>query len=52
MCKFVRTFEDAGTADVPPSSSQNQVYPQDMYNLSQAKSYLAFDQPNVLNFLN
>ena len=32
--------------------SQNQVYPQDMYNLDQAKSYLPFDQPNVFNFLN
>ncbi len=31
--------------------SQNQVYPQDMYNLNQSKSYLAFDQPNVFNFL-
>jgi len=31
--------------------SQNQVYPQDMYNLNQGKSYLAFDQPNVFNFL-
>jgi hypothetical protein len=32
--------------------TQNQVYPQDMYNLNQAKSYLPFDQPNVFNFLN
>ncbi|MGH9664392.1 MAG: hypothetical protein ACRD9L_08230, partial [Bryobacteraceae bacterium] len=32
--------------------SQNQVYPQDMYNLNQGKSYLPFDQPNVFNFLN
>jgi len=31
--------------------SQNQVYPQDMYNLAQAKSYLPFDQPNVFNFV-
>ena len=31
--------------------SQSQVYPQDMYNLNQAKSYLPFDQPNVFNFL-
>ena len=31
--------------------SQTQVYPQDMYNLNQAKSYLPFDQPNVFNFL-
>ena len=31
--------------------SQNQVYPQDMYNLSQGKSYLPFDQPNVFDFL-
>jgi hypothetical protein len=31
--------------------SQNQVYPQDMYNLSQPKSYLPFDLPNVFNFL-
>ena len=31
--------------------SQNQVYPQDMYNLTQPKSYLPFDQPNVFNFL-
>jgi hypothetical protein len=31
--------------------SQNQVYPQDMYNLNQGKSYLPFDQPNVFNFL-
>ena len=31
--------------------SQNQVYPQDMYNLNQAKSYLPFDLPNVFNFL-
>jgi Carboxypeptidase regulatory-like domain/TonB dependent receptor len=31
--------------------SQNQVYPQDMYNLAQAKSYLPFDLPNVFNFL-
>lgn len=31
--------------------SQTQVYPQDMYNLNQAKSYSAFDFPNVFNFL-
>jgi hypothetical protein len=31
--------------------SQTQVYPQDMYNLNQGKSYLPFDQPNVFNFL-
>ncbi len=31
--------------------SQNQVYPQDNYNLALAKSYLPFDQPNVFNFL-
>lgn len=31
--------------------SQTQVYPQDMYNLNQAKSYSPFDQPNVFNFL-
>jgi len=31
--------------------SQNQVYPQDMYNLNQGKSYLPFDYPNVFNFL-
>ncbi|MBS1829470.1 MAG: carboxypeptidase regulatory-like domain-containing protein [Acidobacteria bacterium] len=31
--------------------SQNQVYAQDMYNLTQPKSYLPFDQPNVFNFL-
>jgi hypothetical protein len=30
--------------------SQTQVYAQDMYNLNQAKSYLAFDLPNVFNF--
>jgi len=27
------------------------VYPQDMYNIDPSKSYLAFDQPNVFNFL-
>ena len=32
--------------------SQNQVYPQDMYNLNQGKSYLPLDQPNVFDFLN
>jgi hypothetical protein len=32
--------------------SQNQVYPQDMYNLTQPKSYLAFDLPHVFNFIN
>ena len=32
--------------------SQNQVYPQDMYNLTQPKSYLPFDLPNVFNFIN
>jgi hypothetical protein len=32
--------------------SQNQVYPQDMYNLAQAKSYLPFDLPHVVNVLN
>jgi hypothetical protein len=32
--------------------SQTQVYPQDMYNLQNGKSYLPFDQPNVFNFLN
>jgi hypothetical protein len=32
--------------------SQNQVYPQDMYNLSQPKSYLPFDYPHVFNFIN
>lgn len=32
--------------------SQSQVFPQDMYNLNQGKSYLPFDQPNVFNFLN
>lgn len=31
--------------------SQSQVFPQDMYNLSQPKSYLPFDLPNVFNFL-
>ncbi|HEY3742157.1 MAG TPA: TonB-dependent receptor [Bryobacteraceae bacterium] len=31
--------------------SQTQVYPQDMYNLTQPKSYLPFDLPNVFNFL-
>lgn len=31
--------------------SQSQVYPQDMYNLSQPKSYSPFDLPNVFNFL-
>jgi hypothetical protein len=31
--------------------SQSQVYPQDMYNLNQGKSYLPFDYPNVFNFL-
>ncbi|MDQ2944509.1 MAG: hypothetical protein M3Y27_00940, partial [Acidobacteriota bacterium] len=31
--------------------SQSQVYPQDMYNLGQAKSYLPFDQPNVFDLL-
>ncbi|HVW83938.1 MAG TPA: TonB-dependent receptor [Bryobacteraceae bacterium] len=31
--------------------SQSQVYPQDMYNLTQPKSYLPFDLPNVFNFL-
>lgn len=32
--------------------SQNQVYPQDMYNIPQAKSYLPEDQPNVFDLLN
>lgn len=32
--------------------SQAQVYPQDMYNLTQPKSYLPFDLPNVFNLLN
>ena len=32
--------------------SQNQVYPQDMYNLTQPKSYSPFDLPNVFNFIN
>ena len=32
--------------------SQNQVYPQDMYNLNNGKSYLPFDLPNVFNFIN
>jgi Carboxypeptidase regulatory-like domain/TonB dependent receptor len=32
--------------------SQTQVYPQDMYNLTQPKSYLPFDLPNVFNFIN
>jgi hypothetical protein len=32
--------------------SQNQVYPQDMYNLPQGKSYLPFDLPHVFNFIN
>jgi hypothetical protein len=31
--------------------SQTQVYPQDMYNLGQSKSYSPFDQPNVFNFV-
>lgn len=31
--------------------SQNQVYPQDVYNIPQAKSYLPEDQPNVFDFL-
>ncbi len=31
--------------------SQSQVYPQDNYNLTQPKSYLPFDLPNVFNFL-
>ncbi len=31
--------------------SQNQVYPQDMYNVPQTKSYLPFDLPNVFNLL-
>lgn len=32
--------------------SQSQVYPQDANNLSDMKSYLPFDQPNVVNILN
>ena len=32
--------------------SQTQVYPQDMYNLTQPKSYSPFDLPNVFNFIN
>ncbi len=32
--------------------SQTQVYPQDMYNIPQAKSYLPEDLPNVFNFVN
>jgi hypothetical protein len=32
--------------------TQTQVYPQDANNLSDMKSYLPFDQPNVFNFLN
>lgn len=31
--------------------SQSQVYPQDFYNLTQPKSYLPFDLPNVFNLL-
>jgi len=31
--------------------SQTQVYAQDQYNLSQTKSYLPFDLPNVFNFV-
>ncbi|MEO7144568.1 MAG: TonB-dependent receptor, partial [Bryobacteraceae bacterium] len=32
--------------------SQSQVWPQDMYNLTDDKSYLPFDQPQVVNILN
>jgi hypothetical protein len=51
MASYVRS-KTLGLLTYRQIFSQTQVYPQDMYNLQQAKSYLPFDQPNVFNFLN
>jgi TonB dependent receptor len=51
MASYVRS-KTLGLLTYRQIFSQTQAYPQDMYNLNQAKSYLAFDQPNVFNLLN
>jgi hypothetical protein len=51
MMSYVRS-KTLGLLTYRQIFSQSQVYPQDMYNLDQAKSYLPFDQPNVVNVLN
>ena len=51
MASYVRS-KTLGLLTYRQIFSQNQVYPQDMYNLDQAKSYLPFDQPNVVTVLN
>jgi hypothetical protein len=51
MASYVRS-KSLGLLTYRQIFSQSQVYPQDMYNLDQAKSYLPFDQPNVINVLN
>lgn len=50
MASYVRS-KSLGQLTYRQIFSQNQVYPQDMYNLGNAKSYLPFDYPNVFNFL-
>jgi hypothetical protein len=51
MASYVRS-KTLGLLTYRQIFSQTQVYPQDAYNLGQAKSYLPFDQPNVFNMLN
>jgi hypothetical protein len=51
MASYVRS-KTLGLLTYRQIFSQSQVYPQDMFNLQNGKSYLAFDQPNVFNFLN
>jgi hypothetical protein len=51
MASYVRS-KTLGLLTYRQIFSQTQVYPQDTYNLDQAKSYLPFDQPNVINVLN
>jgi hypothetical protein len=51
MASYVRS-KTLGFLTYRQIFSQNQVYPQDMYNLPNSKTYLPFDQPNVFNVLN
>jgi hypothetical protein len=51
MASYVRS-KSLGLLTYRQIFSQTQVYPQDMFNLQNGKSYLPFDQPNVFSFLN
>jgi len=51
MASYVRS-KTLGFLTYRQIFSQSQVWPQDMYNLQNSKTYLPFDQPNVFNVLN